>query len=87
MSTKELHNLTNEELLEYKEKLDKIYEKLKYEVDNWIATSEQVREELKLRKQEIDFELSIIEKHKHTINPSEVEEVLKKLDNGKIRIH
>ena len=86
MSKKNLNKMTNEELLDYKHKLDEVYHKLKFEVNNWVKISTSVQEALKQRKEEIDIELDLLNSS-DKVSSSEIKLLLNKLDSNNINIH
>lgn len=50
-----LQEMSIKELLDYQDEQMDIYNRLKFEVDNWALTQKKIRLELMARKDELDF--------------------------------
>jgi len=89
MSKKDLKGLSLEELLSHKKDLDDIYDRLQFEIDNFSKAYRALREELKLRQEEIILEIDLLnEQNEHNlIEPGDMEKVLERMKRDDINIH
>ena len=89
MSKKDIKGLSLEELLSYKKDLNKTYERLEFEIENFTKAYKSVNEELKMRKDEILLELDLLQANndRNLIEPDDMQRVLEKLERDDINIH